>query len=252
MLFLLSLPFAKEKGRRDEVFRNTCVSRGLSPSQMQRQGRQVSFPFAEMPWEFCPWEPHFALCLGTPPACTCPPRDGTKLQRNLPRREPLPELAVAACLIYTSKHEITFFKIFSLLNKTGICSLYLFFFNPIKQLVCILWQIFYMIKYHQQLHFSNWLWRGQGVKILRVCWCAALDALQTKVTGTRCWQEGLEIPPPQKGYVAQNQLSRARPSISLSENCVFLHSVLGCFNCIYNHRSREEPQVGLPSVMPVP
>jgi len=45
---------------------------------------------------------------GDSPSYTCPPGDGTKLQRNEPGREALPEPAIAACLNYALKCEITY------------------------------------------------------------------------------------------------------------------------------------------------
>lgn len=49
-----------------------------------------------------------------------------------------------------------------------------------------------MIKKSQELHFSSWLWRGQGVKILQVSRCVALDAPQTKVPREGAERKGLK------------------------------------------------------------
>lgn len=51
---------------------------------------------------------------------------------------------------------------------------------------------FSKIKKSQELHFSRWLWRGQGLKILQDSWCVALDAPQTKVPREGAERKGLK------------------------------------------------------------
>lgn len=143
MLFLSSIL----SGERKKGARSTCGSGGLSPPQIHWQGRHVSFPFAEMPWEVCPGELPVAS-VGNPNNQCSSSQEWHKTAEQPAKKGTIAWICCSCVFdLYLKAWDSRSLEIFSLPNKMDRCSLYLqkflgVFKNPIKHSVCMLWQIF--------------------------------------------------------------------------------------------------------------